>query len=413
MDNSSFTNNDANGARVAPVPDPAALNTYLLKANEVTAAKMLPVTVLLWLYLIVGLLGNGLVMLVYWAKKKPVREDRYCIPFLALVDLSSCVVSAGFGIYAHMYPLMFRNDSTCKAAAFLGIFLAGFSADMLVLIAVERYLKLCRPFGRQLTIFAKKVAMMVILLTSLLVAVPSVNVYGAQRIMVKGKIPAWVCMDVKDNEHVIGHLVYKIILILLTFLRFLAFLICYGNVIKTIVRQGKHRLRMTSISGTSSTVTNSNVEECEMNRNPNGEAGNPEVEERNKARNGNTSTDPCLGHKQDNQTAWERLSSKRKQSLASVSGSIGRRGSARDQQGIRLTVIFILITFIYVVTFGPKVGLMIAGTLNKDVQSTMPMALFRFLHTFYIFNNIVNPIVYAAMDRRFRTDCKKRFTKCR
>ncbi|XP_069116332.1 putative neuropeptide Y receptor 11 [Argopecten irradians] len=385
--------------------------------NNVVAKKLYPITFLLWIYLAVGVLGNSLVMFVYWARKKPVREDRFFIPVLALVDMASCVVSSSTGIYAQTYPLMFDNNIGCKMAAFWGIFLAGLSANFLVAIAVERYLKLCRPFGRQMTIFVKKLCILFMVLFSLVFAAPSIGVYRSEQVpmLLKGgfEIQTWKCIDVKSKEHEEGHIVYKVLLFLITILRFLVLLLSYGRIIWIIFRQKKLRMRMGSVSSISTSISYSHdVEERSEMKNINTKAITSENGKESELQR--KSQTPLMTNKPRKQSLCE--GTKRKQSVVSASGSQGRRASIVDRQGIRLTVIFILITLIYIITYGPKVGMMIMQTLKRNFWSSIPptqIVLYRFLHSFYIFNNIVNPIVYGLMDKRFRMDCMKRFTKCK
>ncbi|XP_069116331.1 QRFP-like peptide receptor [Argopecten irradians] len=383
----------------------------LIYINNILANKLLPLTVILWIYLVVGVLGNSLVMFVYWARKKPVREDRYFIPVLALVDMASCVVSSSTGIYAQTYPLMFDNDVGCKMAAFLGILLGGFSANFLIAIAIERYLKICRPFGRQMTKFLKKLCIILMAIVSLAFAAPSLRVYRSEQVptLLKGRfeIQTWKCID---KEHEAGQMVYKVLLSVLTLLRFLVLLLCYGNVIWVIFRQKRMRIRMGSVSSMHTTTSSSHdVEDSLEMINPNNTNQRSENNKTDRAQPKLKS--PVVGNKGREQSPNDLQGSKR----STTSGSQRRRFKV-DRQGVRLTVIFILITSIYIITYGLKAWLMIMQTLNHNFWSTVPshqLVFYRFLHSFYIFNNIVNPIVYAVIDSRFRMDCKKRFTKCK
>ncbi|XP_021363774.1 type-1 angiotensin II receptor A-like [Mizuhopecten yessoensis] len=394
----------------------------LLSVNNIIKETFLPLTLVLWFYLVIGVYGNSLVMFVYWARKKPVRDDRYFIPLLALVDLISCVVSSGTGIYAQTHPLVFDNNVGCKMAAFLGIIFAGVSADFLLVIAVDRYLKLCRPFGRQMTLSVKRKVIIGIFVIGLVLSFPALIIYRAEQVPMKLKsgytIQTWKCIDTKDEEHATGHIIYKVFLFVVTMIRFVVLFMCYGNIIRVILRQKKHRLRMGSVTSyTSTSCSNDAIEDIQMKIHTSNESKSDEDTKETKE-NGikNGINTPNIGNKPRKQCIPDRQYPKRQQSVVSTTGSVGRRGSVADRQGVRLAIIFILITFIYIVTFGPKVWLMIEQTLNRDFWSTIPQSqllLFRFFHTFYIFNNIVNPIVYGIMDRKFRADCKKRFTRCK
>ncbi|XP_060072051.1 blue-sensitive opsin P467-like [Ylistrum balloti] len=394
----------------------------LIYVNDHVAQTLLPVTVVLWFYIAIGVLGNSLVMFVYWARKKPVREDRYFIPLLALVDLLSCVVSSGTGIYAQTYPLIFDNDFGCKMAAFLGILFASTSADFLLVIAVERYIKLCRPFGRQMTIYIKKILIVVTCVVGLILSAPALDVYKVEQVPMKIeggiKLQTWKCIDKMDEKHVTGHMIYKIVLFMVTVVRFGVLFFCYGNIIKKLYNHSKHRQRLGSFlscTNTSITSTEDTENHVGLNQLNQQSMSADDANEKNEtAINGKPNQK--VGTEPRKVSGAAQKVSKRKQSVVSMTGSLGRRGSMVDRQGIRLTLIFILVTLIYVITYGPKVWLMLEQTVNRDFWSSIPpsrLVFYRFLHTFYIFNNIVNPIVYGIMDKRFRSDCQSRLIRCK
>jgi len=72
------------------------------------------------------------------------------------------------------------------------------------------------------------------------------------------------------------------------------------------------------------------------------------------------------------------------------------------------------ITVIFVITYIPKVTLMIVESQNANFWLTMSAEEFtgyRFLYTFYIINNIVNPFIYGFFDVKFREELKIFFCK--
>ena len=68
------------------------------KWNSDLARGLIPNNVILSLYIITGLIGNSIVILIYGFKMKGNKEERYFIPFLATADLWASLVCASFGI---------------------------------------------------------------------------------------------------------------------------------------------------------------------------------------------------------------------------------------------------------------------------------------------------------------------------
>ncbi|VDH96201.1 Hypothetical predicted protein, partial [Mytilus galloprovincialis] len=83
--------------------------------------------------------------------------ERYFIPPLAIVDLVACFVSSPFYIMDNTFYFNHPSDIVCKILAFLKAFMAGFSGHILLVICIQRYLLVCRPFGPKMTLFWKKV----------------------------------------------------------------------------------------------------------------------------------------------------------------------------------------------------------------------------------------------------------------
>ncbi|CAG2252326.1 unnamed protein product [Mytilus edulis] len=115
--------------------------------------------VLLIVYILLGLIGNTLVMIVYKYKMKQNVDDRYFIPWLALLDLLACTFRCSFEFARKMNPVDFRGSMLCKLC-WIPINITAFSSMILLfVIALHRYLKVCRPFGKQMNLSWKRVAL--------------------------------------------------------------------------------------------------------------------------------------------------------------------------------------------------------------------------------------------------------------
>lgn len=85
------------------------------------------------------------------------RFERYFIPLLAIVDLVECFVSCPFYIMDNTFYFNHPSDIVCKILTFLQAFMTGLSGHILLVICIQRYLLVCRPFGPKMTLFWKKV----------------------------------------------------------------------------------------------------------------------------------------------------------------------------------------------------------------------------------------------------------------
>ena len=104
-----------------------------------------------------GVIGNGLVLFLY-KFKMPQTEERFFIPYLAVADLLSTVCLACLGISLNYYYTDFPNETLCQMLHYFSWQTTSWSAFILLMIYVSRYLKICRPTGKQMTRFWKKFA---------------------------------------------------------------------------------------------------------------------------------------------------------------------------------------------------------------------------------------------------------------
>ncbi len=119
------------------------------KWNSDLARGLTPKNVILLLFVVIGLLGNSTVILIYSFRMKGNKEERYFIPFLAIADLLASFVCALVGIGINMMQATFNNNySLCKTFWFFAVFTASCSIFLLLIIALHRYLKVCRPLVR-------------------------------------------------------------------------------------------------------------------------------------------------------------------------------------------------------------------------------------------------------------------------
>ena len=78
----------------------------------------------------------------------------------------------------------------------------------------------------------------------------------------------------------------------------------------------------------------------------------------------------------------------------------------------KLTYIFIVITIVFLISYIPKVGFLIYVAIHPDYWEHISgprLSGAMFGESFFLLNNIVNPFVYAFMDRKFRKESKQFF----
>lgn len=118
------------------------------------------------LQMLLGLVGNLLVIVLYCTRFK-ISNYRVFVLFLACLDLINCVLVMPFAILYLYFPINFPSNFICKAGHFIGFFGGVASPLMLVVIAIDRFRKVCRPLKKQITEKQAKMSCTIIVLITL------------------------------------------------------------------------------------------------------------------------------------------------------------------------------------------------------------------------------------------------------
>ena len=134
--------------------------------------------VFLVIYMIVGFIGNSIVIYIFTVKWKLTKTTVFILT-LAAVDLMSCLINMPTEAAILWNPIDFDHDIMCRISRYTTFISSASSSFVLIAISIDRYLMVCRPFlGRELGVrYAKKTCLVAILL-GLITTWPSLIFYG-------------------------------------------------------------------------------------------------------------------------------------------------------------------------------------------------------------------------------------------
>lgn len=185
----------------------------LAEISKEISGVLLPNTVFLALCIFIGVLGNAIVVFVYTVRLGGEGEGRYFVPYLALVDAFSVSFSAGFNLSFNLFPVNYNDETLCKCGWFLGYLTTVMSVLLLPVIAVQRYLKICKPLGRQMSLPWKRFLVFLAFLGSVIVSVPSYFTYGLDSVEIeKGNITGNACRRLTSADWKTFSLIHSAIL---------------------------------------------------------------------------------------------------------------------------------------------------------------------------------------------------------
>lgn len=334
--------------------------------NEEYAQKVRPTTVIYIIVAALGGLGNISVILVYCFRMKK-QDNRYFIPILACVDLIGCVTNA---VYFHLddaTQFIYPSDILCRLLSFMVIFNNGVSGHIILVIALQRYLILCRPFGRQLNRPLRRLAIVVICLLSLLYASPVLFSSGKlETIMSYNGVNVTTAsctyssnMGSTESQTFFRHVYFGVLLALI-----LLNIIVTGCLYFPVIRKIYHTFsRLKRMSFMSQNTFKAEVD-CET----------PSV---------NQSADDAEADHGDNCTIAQ----------------------ARMKNNMSVTLLVIII--VYMCSFLPSLVTQTLALGEPEITDTMiHFNLYYFFLRFYLFNHVLNPFIYICFDVKFRRELK-------
>ncbi|XP_052212095.1 trace amine-associated receptor 4-like [Dreissena polymorpha] len=357
----------------------------LARLNHEEAKQYVGGVVFVALLMTAGIFGNLHVLYVYVFRMQS-SNYRVFVLSLATLDFITCVVGMPFILVDLRNPLTFTLVAACKILRFVNYFICLASAFLLIVIAVDRYRKICVPFGKQMSRMVAKVSCLVVIGFSLLLSWPAPVLYGQDIVMTSHEnITGTRCYEENKYRGTQYMAYFNELLILVFFVAFVVLVVLYSLSWRVIRKQS---LKRAEREGHRKTAT--------------------------KMSNVTSSVDHPAAQSVDSDDATNKQCDKNvKNEQPTISQSeLSRRGDAEKNNhdhAKRTTVIFALITAVFVLSYFPQLSLKIITFLNPNFVPNMSFTGRVLYNTFiwcFFINNMANAYINGFLDRRFRAEIR-------
>lgn len=430
--------------------------------NQRIFDHLLPVTILIGVEAVVGLVGNILILCVY-SKFYKHCNFRYFVLFLAVYDLTSCLITLPGEMYLQSNWFNFKNDFICKVKSYFNVVTAWGSAFTLFLLACDRYRKVCKPLSSQMKPSRALRLCLIGVVLSFCVAIPDAVLWGKQSYIYEKEnysLNLSICEKADKYKDKIYPFVY-IISIYIIPLGIMTIVVCTVNTLiarkmffKMNFSQMNHRQttssRLTSrktiftIFGNlnnsfhdsySKSACNSDLNDTHVNvteKDVSISLSNISLERlSNKNRvtrdtklatsstnvdvyvqtNRPTSMETCLRRENSRSIYTSSVTSRlrRTRHTQGTRRTLTESFSDTELRRKRKTLIMLILTSVFVLTISIYIALIsvVAEKRGKmDIMRQLEnsnIVVFLFFLRFYFINCIINPILYGLLDSRFRT----------
>ncbi|XP_061169573.1 succinate receptor 1-like [Saccostrea echinata] len=391
----------------------------LEKWNNELARGLVLNNVILSLYITIGLLGNVTVILIYGFKMKGNNEERYFIPVLAFMDLITSLSCAVIAIAMNMTQVTFSNTDLCKFLRFFGSFSSFTSVLFLLIIAVHRYLKVCKPFRKQMTLKWKRLALCLGVLVAFILAAPMAYFHGSVPFPNKEEgIFGQQCSRLKTVNKT-ESLIFGSVIVLSTVSVIVALICLYSRIGYTILKHFKHKKTIRKKNRNATAENPPNIMDCNLQAGfSSGENLHSDSEiEVYSIEVGNSVTSAASSTPQSTGTLITTTGVPPQGNPALYKSSAKRRKEQANKRVVyKFTLMFMLITIIFLICYIPKVIIMMLEAMNPkfwEEFSDSTRAGILFVYRMYIINNVVNPFIYAFLDHQFIAEIKELFKNCK
>lgn len=387
----------------------------LEELNAEEAKQYVGGVIFVTILMVIGIVGNVHVLWIYAFQMKP-SNHRIFILMLGVLDFITCCVGMPFIIVDLRNPLTFKVVSICKIMRFNNYFICTSSVLVLLVIAVERYRKICVPLGRQITqTFAKGLCLLVFGI-ALILSWPAPVLYGGATVnTTQQNITGTRCYTEDKFVNTKYQAYFNAMLILIVFGIFIILIVIYSFIGRII---SKHNTFKSNIPVAHASDTSSSVNQY-----------TPSTDRSEISDGLSSASSKKYAHSQTKNAICGNMESSKKPETnikcvftiapaqtfnKEISGRKKDQPNTSPKRTRRTTLMFFLITVVFFISYIPHLLLKLVTFMNKSFVSDMSFTGKVLYNTFvwcFFINNMANSFIYGFCDGRFRSEVRAMYSK--
>ena len=376
----------------------------LEELNNKKALLMTPVMVYLGILMITGMIGNAMVCFFYSCKSRQSSNTVFIVA-VAVYDLILCVLSIPIEIVDLRFFYLFTNSGACSFMRFVNYFGGIGSVYMLLVIAGDRYRKICRPFKKQLNLKEARIACAISIIVSLAFAWPAFVFYRAVTVDVLADgvvLKGSDCTTVRDDSYKVFLWIFNGVYIVCFLISSIVLCVMYCLVGRVLFRHNKARKRFSSIpvsSTSNSSGTDGNLTEIRTE--------NSQSTDKNKY---------IVNNSNESEGDAEKRISVFQDLTQTSSNSNDKSRTQLDIKTVKYTTMMLVITLVFIFSFLPHLALSLWRALQNEYEgeilSDSQLVGFQIGLRSYFLNSAINPFTYGFFNPKFRQFFYNTFFPC-
>ncbi|XP_053383257.1 cholecystokinin receptor-like [Mercenaria mercenaria] len=359
-------------------------DALLEQLNNEKAVLMIPAFVYLVVLMLAGISGNVLICYYYgWKSKR--SSDNMFILGVAMYDLILCTLSIPIEIVDIRFFYNFPYAGACKVMRFVNYFAAIGSVFTLIVIAIDRYRKICRPFKKQFRSKGAKIACGISIPFSLLLSWPAAIFYTSVPVDILTEdgieLQGIDCTTTREASYKMYVWIFNGFFLLAFIISAIILFVLYGLVGRAIYKHNKSQIKYTRPKTSYSHTVESHVTDN----------NSPKVNV-NKRKTSRETEGVSEAHSTGSEIHTKIVPNKPKEHVS--------------VKTMKFTTVMFVITTVFVVSFLPHLALSLwrafQGTYEGESLSGAGLVAFQIGLRSYFLNSAINPLTYGLFNSKFR-----------
>ncbi|XP_029645260.1 orexin receptor type 1-like [Octopus sinensis] len=329
----------------------------LEELNSAKSIELLPTILAVILMASVGAVGNILVWYIY-AMKLEKTATNFFIASLGLADFFTCSIGIPIETFILCHSLAFYSDVACKVMRYITGVTITTAAVIVLLIAVDRYFRVCRPRTWQFTRRSAVHTVGVVFAIVVTGTSPGVFIFGCHKVSTSVDLVGYECFISEEYISTIFPTVYFVSISVIYFAAAITLSSIYFMV-GLRVRRHERTWRLRESRSSRHDINHSAMLSCDR-----------------RARN-------------------------------LLAPQTVRRSSIHL---FRTTLVLLMITIIWIISYWPNLILVNYAISKPDIKANMGVPglnSYNMAVRSYFINNAINPFIYGFFNRGFRSQVLK------
>ncbi|XP_045182074.2 cholecystokinin receptor type A-like [Mercenaria mercenaria] len=404
-----------NASRISS-PDTERL---LQEAHRKKVEEHIPLITVLFIIAFVGIIGNILTIIFYGYRVK-MTSTIALIRLLAILDLIVCFLC--FTTIADLFVnILFTDEILCKVMYFFDHWFVVSSVFTLWIISIDRYRRMCKPLGKQLTVKSATVAVIITSVFSM--------VFSSHDFITYSPVKVNISTSDKVNPYITGHyctntdspdlhlvvIVFHVLDALTITACFVTFVFTYGNIWRELRNHNRRTVHLHKSSSALSRQSTSdfNSKTLQSDEDVENDRGTTVPLTKNQAVHFSLGSNINTEILNVSAVAISTASSESKFATECVE-NVRRvsKSSKTSRSERRLTIMMFAVTVGFAICFTPyfivTVGIrQTSATTEDELHTGIEFAL-----RSPFWNSVINPIIFCVFNTQYRRYMKDVFTKC-